>query len=115
MICKFLHQKGHNQRTCEWKKLVESGLQDGAFDMGAEAEEIKEMSSHLHPCFLKMVVASFDLLASFELGSWRQDGGTGISVQYGSRAGCRISSLRGDDGDSRDGKTEKREGEEMGR
>ncbi|GER25169.1 transducin/WD40 repeat-like superfamily protein [Striga asiatica] len=38
MTCKFCHQKGHNQRTCEWKKLAESGLQDGAFDMEAEAE-----------------------------------------------------------------------------
>ncbi|GER32749.1 UDP-N-acetylglucosamine--N-acetylmuramyl-(pentapeptide) pyrophosphoryl-undecaprenol N-acetylglucosaminetransferase [Striga asiatica] len=33
---------GHNQRTCEWKKLAESGLQDGAFDMGAEAEELTQ-------------------------------------------------------------------------
>ncbi|GER49632.1 deoxyuridine 5'-triphosphate nucleotidohydrolase [Striga asiatica] len=28
----------NNPKTCEWKKLAESGLQDGAFDMEAEAE-----------------------------------------------------------------------------
>ncbi|GER52363.1 DNA-directed RNA polymerase subunit beta [Striga asiatica] len=38
MTYRFCHQKGHNQRTCGWKKLAESGLQDGAFDMEAEAE-----------------------------------------------------------------------------
>ncbi|GER35755.1 DNA-directed RNA polymerase subunit beta [Striga asiatica] len=32
------HSGGHNKRTCEWKKLAESGLQEGAFDMEAEAE-----------------------------------------------------------------------------
>ncbi|GER44656.1 mutator transposable element-related protein [Striga asiatica] len=79
---------GHNQRTCEWKKLAKSGLQDGAFDMGAEAEELTQgdefpsaslfsesnnikgsKKKALRRLLLQhMVVASFDLSASFELG-----------------------------------------------
>ncbi|GER39541.1 calcineurin-like metallo-phosphoesterase super family protein [Striga asiatica] len=40
--CKFCHQKGHNQRGCEWKKLAESGIADGAFEMETQHEEMTQ-------------------------------------------------------------------------